>query len=291
MTPRSFLFVPGDSVRKMVKAQASSAHALVLDLEDSVAAERLDAARQTVREHLLAHNDRSRQQVWVRVNPIDSDKVLGDLAAVVGGAPDGVLLPKCQSGADITRLDHYLTALEQRDGVPAGSIKIIAVATETAASLFNLGTYQNASPRLAGLTWGAEDLSTALGASTNKGDDGAHGFTYQLARSLCLAGAKAAGVHAVDTIQPNFRDADLMRAEVRRAKVDGYTAKFAIHPDQLDPINAGFLPDAAEVEHARAIVAAFSAAEGIGTVQVNGLMVDKPHLTQALRILEAAGVQ
>jgi citrate lyase subunit beta/citryl-CoA lyase len=291
MTPRSFLFVPGDSDRKMAKALVSSAHALVLDLEDSVAAERLDAARQTVREHLLANTDRNRQQVWVRVNPIDSDKVLGDLAAVVGGAPDGVLLPKCQSGADITRLDHYLTALEQRDGVPAGSIKIIAVATETAASLFNLGTYQNASPRLAGLTWGAEDLSTALGASTNKGDDGAHGFTYQLARSLCLAGAKAAGVHAVDTIQPNFRDADLMRAEVRRAKVDGYTAKFAIHPDQLEPINAGFLPDAAEVEHARAIVAAFNAAEGIGTVQVNGLMVDKPHLTQALQILEAAGVQ
>jgi citrate lyase subunit beta/citryl-CoA lyase len=291
MTPRSFLFVPGDSARKMAKAQGSSAHALVLDLEDSVAAERLDAARQTVREHLLAHTDRSRQQVWVRVNPIDSDKVLGDLAAVVGGAPDGVLLPKCQSGADITRLDHYLTALEQRDGVPAGSIKIIAVATETAASLFNLGTYQGASPRLQGLTWGAEDLSTALGASTNKGDDGAHGFTYQLARSLCLAGAKAAGVHAVDTIQPNFRDADLMRAEVRRAKVDGYTAKFAIHPDQLEPINAGFLPDAAEVEHARAIVAAFSAAEGTGTVQVNGLMVDKPHLTQALQILEAAGAR
>lgn len=290
IAPRSFLFVPGDSARKMAKAESTAAQALMLDLEDAVAAERLDAARQTVREYLLAHPDRSRQQVWVRVNPIDSEKALGDLAAVVAGAPDGVLLPKCQSGVDITRLDHYLTALERREGLAAGSIRIIAVATETPAAMFELGSYKNASPRLHGLTWGAEDLSTAVGAMTNKGDDSAYGFTYQLARTLCLLGAKAAGVHAVDSILANFRDPDALRADVRRAKLDGFTAKFAIHPDQVAPINAGFRPDESEIEHARAIVAAFNASEGAGTVQVNGMMVDKPHLTQALRILEAAGL-
>jgi citrate lyase subunit beta/citryl-CoA lyase len=290
MTLRSFLFVPGDSARKMEKAGSTAAHALVLDLEDAVAAERVDAARTLVREYLLAHTDRSRQQVWVRINSLDSDKALADLAMVVAGAPDGVLLPKCPSGAEIVRLDHYLTALEQREGVAKESIKIMVVATETPAAMFQLGSYKDVSRRLHGLTWGAEDLSTAVGASTNKGDDSAYGFTYQLARTLCLLGAKAAGVQAVDTISPNFRDPEALGAEVRRARQDGYTAKFAIHPDQVAVINAGFRPDEREVERARAIVAAFRAADGLGTVQVDGMMVDKPHLTQALQILEAAGV-
>jgi len=260
----------------------------VLDLEDSVAAERLPAARQTVREYLLANKDRSRQQLWVRINPLDSGKALDDLAQVVGGAPDGVLLPKCQGGVEIARLDHYLTALETREGVAPGSIRIISVATETAGAMFELGSYRNSSPRLFGLTWGAEDLATALGASTNKGPDGAYAFPYQLARTLCLMGAKAAGVQPIDTVQPNFRDAEGLATEVRIARQDGFTAKFAIHPDQVAGINAGFRPDEKEIEKARAIVAAFKAAEGTGTVQVNGMMVDKPHLTQALQILAAA---
>lgn len=290
MTPRSFLFVPGDSARKMEKAGSTAAHALVLDLEDAVAEERIDAARQLVREYLLAHVDRSRQQVWVRINPIDSPKALGDLAQVVAGAPDGLLLPKCRSGADITLLDHYLTALERREGIAPGSIKIISVATETAAAMFQLGSYQGASPRLHGLTWGAEDLSTAIGASTNKAEGSAYALTYQLARSLCLLGAKAAGVQAIDTIFANFRDAEALGVEVRRARQDGYTAKFAIHPDQVLTINAGFRPDEREIEQARAIVAAFRTSEGLGAVQLNGMMLDKPHLTQALQILEAAGI-
>ena len=291
MAPRSFLFVPGDSDRKMAKAGSTAAQALVLDLEDSVAAEKLDEARQLVLEYLRTHPDRTKQQVWVRINPIDTDKALGDLAAIVAGAPDGVLLPKCQSGDDITKLDHYLTALERREGVASGSIRIIAVATETAAAMFGLGSYRSASPRLYGLTWGAEDLATSVGALTNKGDDNkAYGFTFQLAKSLCLLGAKAAGVHPIDTIQANFRDAEALAAEVRRSKLDGFTAKFAIHPDQLGPIHAGFMPDEKEIDHARAVVAAFNTSAGVGAAQLNGMMLDKPHLTQALQILEAAGV-
>ncbi len=287
---KSFLFVPGDSARKMEKAGSSGAHAVVLDLEDSVAADRLDGARQLVREYLLAHTDRAKQQVWVRINPLDSGKALDDLAQVVAGAPDGLLLPKCTSGAEIVQLDNFLTALERREGVAAGSIKIISVATETAAAMFEMGSYRNVSPRLYGLTWGAEDLSTALGASTNKGDDSHYAFTYQLARSLCLLGSKAAGVQPVDTIFANFRDSEALVAEVRRARQDGFTAKFAIHPDQIPAINAGFQPDESEIAHARAIVAAFRSSDSTGTIQVNGKMVDKPHLTQALQILEAAGV-
>lgn len=291
IAPRSFLFVPGDSERKMAKGGASAAHALVLDLEDSVAPERLPEARQTVRNFLLANPDRERQQLWVRINPLDSDMALDDLAQVVAGAPDGVLLPKCVSGAEIVTLDHYLTALERREGVAQGSIKIISVATETAAAMFELGSYRNVSARLYGLTWGAEDLATALGASTNKAPEGgAYAFAYQMARNLCLMGSKAAAVQPIDTVQPNFRDNEGLVTEVRIARQDGFTAKFAIHPDQVAAINAGFQPDAKEIEKAQAIVAAFKASDARGTVQVNGMMVDKPHLTQALQILAAAGI-
>ena len=285
--PRSFLFVPGDSDRKITKAGASAAHALVLDLEDSVAPERLHAARERVRDYLRSRADRATQQLWVRINPLASAAALDDLAQVVGGAPNGVLLPKCTGGHEITMLDHYLCALERREEVPAGSIRIMPVATETPAAVFEMGSYRNAGPRLFGLTWGAEDLSTALGASANKDPDGAYAFPYQLARSLCLIGAKAAGVHAVDTVYPDFRDIDGLAAEVRAARRDGFAAKLAIHPDQIAAINAGFTPDEKEVELARAIVAAFKASPDAGVLDVGGKMVDKPHLTQALQILEA----
>ncbi len=292
LIPRSFLFVPGDSTRKLAKAEASVAHALVLDLEDSVAAEKLDEARTIVVDYLKSHPDRSRQQLWVRINPIDTDKALGDVAAVVAGAPDGVMLPKCQSGEDVAKLDHYLTALERREGVAAGSIKILAVATETAAAMFGLGSYRNVSPRLWGLTWGAEDLATSVGALTNKGEDNkAYSFTFQLAKSLCLLGAKAAGVNPVDTVQANFRDVEAHTAEVRRSKLEGFTSKIAIHPDQLASINAGFMPDDSEIAHARAVIAAFNTAAGVGAAQLNGMMLDKPHLTQAQQVLQAAGLE
>lgn len=290
LAPRSFLFVPGDSQRKLAKAESTPAHALMLDLEDSVAEQHLPAARQIVKEYLLSHRDRERQQVWVRINPLDSGKALDDLAAIVTGAPDGVLLPKCQGGGEVARLDDYLSALECREDVKEHSIRIMPVATETAGAMFQMGSYRNVSRRLHGLTWGAEDLAAAVGASSNRADDGSYGFTYQLARSLCLLGAKAAGVHALDTMRANFRDMDALENEVRRAHMDGFSGKFAIHPDQVPIINAGFHPNKDEIAHAQAIVTALRAADGAGTVQVNGVMVDKPHLTQALQILEAAGI-
>jgi citrate lyase subunit beta/citryl-CoA lyase len=289
LAPRSFLFVPGDSQRKMAKAAASTAHALMLDLEDSVAVENLPVARAAVREYLDLHRDRDRQQVWVRINPLDSGKALEDLASIAGGAPDGVLLPKCDGGAQVTQLDHYLTALECRDQVAPGSIRIMVVATETPVAMFEMGSYRGSSPRLLGLTWGAEDLATAVGASTNRDDAGAHVLTYQLARTLCLLGAKAAGVAAYDTMLANFRDADLHAADVRRARLDGFAGKFAIHPDQVEAINTGFRPTQAEIGHARQVVDAFANAPGVGALQVDGRMVDKPHLTQARQVLEAAG--
>jgi citrate lyase subunit beta/citryl-CoA lyase len=289
ITPRSFLFIPGDSERKMAKGGASPAHALMLDLEDSVSAERLPTARQLVREYLAAHTDRSKQQLWVRINPLDSGKALDDLVNIVGGAPDGVLLPKCAGGAEVGQLATYLDALERREEIASGSIRIMAVATETATAMFGLGSYRNVSDRLFGLTWGAEDLATALGASTNRATDGSYAFPFLLARSLCLMGARAAGVHAVDTVLPNFRDNDGLVTEVREARQSGFTAKFAIHPDQVDAINAGFRPDEKEIEKARAIVAAFRQSSGSGTLQVDGMMVDKPHLTQALQILQSIG--
>jgi len=286
---KSMLFVPGDSEKKMAKAQGTRASALILDLEDAVSIERIDIARGMTREYLASHGDRARQQVWVRVNPLSTPLALPDLAAVVGGAPDGIVLPKVESVQDVVRLDHYLTALEQRDGVAPGTVRIVVVATETPQAVFALDSYRGVSPRLAGLTWGAEDLSTAIGASTNRGEDGEFEFTYQVARSLCLLGAHAAGVQAVDTLSVDFRDAQRLERDVRASRRAGFSGKIAIHPDQVDIINAGYSPDDDEIRHARAVIAAFERAGGAGTVQLDGKMIDKPHLTQARRVLAAAG--
>ena len=286
---KSMLFVPGDSEKKMAKAQGTRASALILDLEDAVSIERIDIARGMTREYLASHGDRARQQVWVRVNPLSTPLALPDLAAVVGGAPDGIVLPKVESVQDVVRLDHYLTALEQRDGVAPGTVRIVVVATETPQAVFALDSYRGVSPRLAGLTWGAEDLSTAIGASTNRGEDGEFEFTYQVARSLCLLGAHAAGVQAVDTLSVDFRDAQRLERDVRASRRAGFSGKIAIHPDQVDIINAGYSPDDDEIRHARAVIAAFERAGGAGTVQLDGKMIDKPHLTQAQRVLAAAG--
>lgn len=283
---KSLLFVPGDSEKKMAKARNSNASALILDLEDSVSLDRIDMARSMVRGFLQAHKDRSKQQLWVRINPLTTPLALPDLAAIVAGAPDGIMLPKVESAQDVVLLDHYLTALEQREGVP-NCVRIIPVVTETPGAMFELKTYKGASSRLLGLTWGAEDLSTAIGASTNRIESGEYEFTYQLARSLCLVGAHAAGLQAIETITANFRDHALLMREVRASRRAGFTGKIAIHPDQIDTINAGFSPDEAEVAHAHAVVLAFENANGAGTVQLDGKMLDKPHLTQALRLLAA----
>lgn len=288
---KSLLFVPGDSEKKLAKVQASAADALILDLEDSVAPERTAIARDMVREYLRSRTDRSRQQLWVRINPLSTQQALPDLVGIVAGAPDGVMLPKVASAQDVVLLDHYLTALEHREGVAPGSIRILPVATETPEALFTLNTYQGASARLLGLTWGAEDLSTALGASTNRVESGELEFTYQLARSLCLAAAHAAGLQAIDTINADFRDSEKLARDVRASRRAGFTGKIAIHPDQVDVINRGYAPDEAEIAHARAVVQAFESAKGAGTVQLDGKMLDKPHLVQARRVLATAGKQ
>jgi citrate lyase subunit beta / citryl-CoA lyase len=286
MNLRSMLFVPGDSERKLVKGAGSGADALVLDLEDSVPADRIAIARTMVREYLAGHRDRSKQELWVRVNPLSTEKALPDLAAIAGGAPDGILLPKTTSASDVVTLDHFLSALETREGVAQGSIRIMAVATETPIALFTLGTFAGCSPRLAGLTWGAEDLSSALGAATNRDDEGNLEFTYRLARSLCLAAAVAANVQPIDTVFIDFRDSERLRRESRAALRAGFTGKIAIHPDQVAVINDAFTPTTEDIAYAKRVVEAF--ASGAGTVGLDGKMLDMPHLKQAQKVLAFA---
>ena len=288
---RSLLFVPGDSEKKLAKACAGTADALILDLEYAVTAERRPLARSIVLNYLRGRNNRASQQTWVRINPLsERDISLADLAAIVAGAPDGILLPKVASSQDVIMLDHFLSALEQREGVAAGSIQILPVATETPAAVLALASYQNCSPRLAGLTWGAEDLAAAIGAASNQDDSGEWEFTYRLARSLCLLAAHAAGVQAIDTITVDFRNDQQLHQAVRASRRAGFSGKMAIHPNQVDIINQGYLPDADERAHAQQVVDAFAANPQAGTLQIAGKMLDRPHLVQALKVLAAAGV-
>ena len=280
---RSLLFVPGDSERKLGKGETVGADALVLDLEDSVSADRIEIARAMVRDYLQGHRDRSRTRLWVRVNPLSSEKALPDLAAIVAGAPDGVLLPKVNSAAELALLDNYLTALEVREGVARGSIRVLLVATETARAMFNLGGFGGITARLSGMTWGAEDLPAALGAITNRDESGELEFTYRLARSLCLLAAVAAEVEPIDTVFTDFKDTKGLLREARAARRAGFTGKIAIHPDQVEPINQSFTPSADEIEYAQRVVNAFSS--GAGTVGLDGKMLDMPHLKQAQRVL------
>jgi citrate lyase subunit beta/citryl-CoA lyase len=287
MTPRSWLFVPGDSERKLAKGAASAADALILDLEDSVSLPKLPAARALAAEFLATHAARDTPQLWVRVNTLSSGLALQDLAAVLPAGPDGIVLPKAESAANVTTLGNYLSALEVAAGRAEGGTKILAIATETPAALFTLGGYASAGPRLAGLTWGAEDLAASLGASSNRVEGGGYEFTFLLARSLCLAGAMAAGVAPVDTVFTDFRDTAGLQREARAARRAGFVGKMLIHPDQVDAVNAAFTPDAAEVAHAERVVAAFAADPAAGVVAIDGKMIDMPHLKQARRILAA----
>ncbi len=286
-TLRSMLFVPGDSEKKQAKAFSSQADALILDLEDSVSPARLPVARQMVRAYLAEH-PRQNQAVWVRINPLQTDLALQDLAAVMPGRPDGIVLPKPLNAQDMVKLDHFLSAFETREGVALGATLIIPIATELPGALFELHTYAGASQRLAGMTWGAEDLATAVGASNNKAANGDFDFTYQMARSMCLLAASHAQVQAIDTLTVDFRDEPALRKEVLRARQAGFTGKLAIHPDQVLPIHECFQPSDAELTQAQRIVDAFAHAQGAGAVQLDGKMVDKPHLSQALRLLELA---
>lgn len=286
---RSLLFVPGDSERKQAKALGAGADALILDLEDSVAEAQLPVARARVRDLLGAHPASGRSsQLWVRLNSLSSGKLLEDLIAVIGGQPDGVVLPKVSSVSEVAEAGHYLSALELREGVPVGSTRILVIATETPGALLNLSEYTSGCgrERLAGLTWGMEDLSAALGALEKTQADGSLTPVLELARSLCLVTAAAAGVQAVDGVHADFRDSAGLTREVARARRDGFTAKLAIHPDQVPVINAAFSPTAAEIDRARRIVAAFDAAPGVGVTSLDGQMLDRPHLVLARRVLE-----
>lgn len=287
MRLRSLLFVPGDSERKFAKARTSGADGLILDLEDAVAPARKAEARSMVRD-LLGDATPRDWGFWVRVNALDTGLTLDDLTAVVRPGLDGIMVPKANGAADIERIAHYLDALEAAAGITVGKVSIVVVSTETPRAMFNLGTYAPAHPRLAGLTWGAEDLSAAIGATANKDADGEWSFPYRVARSLCLFAAAAADVAPIDTLYADFRDAEGLAASCRVSRRDGFTGRIAIHPDQVETINHCFTPAEADVAHARAVIAAFAAEPDAGTVGIDGKMYDIPHLKQARRVLAAA---
>ena len=282
---RSLLFVPGDSPRKFAKAIGTAADALVLDLEDSVAASAKSEARRTVVEMLAA--DRNRKILVVRVNAFDTGLTLDDLAAVMPHAPEAVMLPKCRGWSDLEILDHYLSAFEAASGLEKGNIGVIAVATETGESVLGLSTYRP-HPRLRGLLWGAEDLTASINATGNR-DGAAYSGPFLLARNLCLMAASAAGVPAIDTVCTNLGDLDYVATEARAARRDGFSAKAVIHPNHVDPVNAAFQPTQAEIDWARSIVRTFEENPDQGVVQIDGKMIDKPHERAARNILAMAG--
>jgi citrate lyase subunit beta/citryl-CoA lyase len=287
---RSWLFAPGDSEKKMGKAIASAADIALLDLEDSVAPENKAAARAMVAETIAAQKARAR--LWVRINPLATSDCIADLAAIMPARPGGVFLPKAEGASDIAQLHHYLTALEAANGIPRGATLVAALVTETAAAMFRTGDYAGDYPgksRLVAMSWGAEDLSSALGAREQRGPDGEYAHTYEMARSLCLIGAAAAGVAAIETVQPEFRDLDALAARAQRVRAQGFRGMLAIHPAQVDPINAAFTPSAEELAHARAVVQTFADHPGAGVVALDGAMLDRPHLVLAQRLLAEAG--
>jgi citrate lyase subunit beta / citryl-CoA lyase len=293
---RSWLFVPGDSERKQEKALATGADAIILDLEDSVAAELRPQARDRVARVLAAHPRAPGPQLWVRVNAPSSGQMAADLDAVfAGGAPHGVVLPKISTVAEIEAAARYLDMLETQIGKPVRGTRLLVIATETPRGLLSLPQYPAAlaatpavASRLAALTWGVEDLGTALAVRSRHDDAGVLTFTFQLARSTCLLAAASLGVQAIDGVHTDFRDSAGLLKELAAARRDGFSGKLAIHPDQIAPINAAFSPTRAECEHAQRVVAAFAAAPGAGVISLDGRMLDRPHLEQAQRILAGA---
>ena len=272
---RSLLFVPGDRPERMSKAAGLGADALILDLEDSVAPGAKPGAREAVAAFLSGERTIT---AFVRINPLDSGLAEDDVAAVLPGRPDGIVLPKAEGAESLVRLSGMLD----------GDILILPIATETPAAVFKLGEYGGVTPRLCGLTWGAEDLPAAIGAATSREADGSYTAPYQLARSLVLFGAHAAGVPAIETVYPDFRDLDGLAAYAARGRRDGFTGMMAIHPAQVPVINAAFSPSEAELTHARRVVEAFASNPGAGALQLDGRMIDAPHLKAARRLLTLA---
>ena len=286
---RSMLFVPGDSERKFRKAMEIGADALILDLEDSVAAEQKPAARITTAGLLGEVKSQSgRPQLYVRINPLDTPLWSDDLAAVMPMQPDGIVLPKPTSGEDVNQLAVALDHGEQPAGTPLGSTRILPIVTEVAASVLLLHTYINASSRMSALSWGAEDLSSQIGATTNRGPDGDFTSPYRMVRDLSLMTAVAASAQPIDTVYVNFRDEPGLEKEAREAARDGFTGKIAIHPAQVAPINAAFTPSANEIARAQRIVDVFNENPTAGVASLDGEMLDRPHLVLAERVLERA---
>ncbi len=280
MKLRSLLFVPGDRPERFDKAAASGADAIILDLEDSVAPERKGMARDAIAQWLAGGRDCT---AFVRVNPLEGGQTPDDLAIILPAAPDGIMLPKAEGAASILALEELAGA----GRLPSILPPILPIATETPAALFELGSYRSVRDRLAGLTWGAEDLPASIGATSAREADGRYTAPIEMARSLTLFAAHAAGVAAIDTVFPRIDAMDDLAAYVGRARRDGFTGMMAIHPVQVAAINAGFTPTPAEVDHARAVVDAFAANPGAGVLKLDGKMIDRPHLVQAQRVLAA----
>ncbi len=283
---RSYLFVPGDAPRKLEKGLASGADALLLDLEDSVAAGAKPKAREIVRDYLNANaGKKDRPRLFVRVNALDTGLTDADLDVVMAAKPDGILFPKSRHGGDVTHLDAKITAREALHDIEEGTTRILVLVTESAEALFGLHNYRGASERLDGMTWGAEDLSADLGAETNRNEKGDYTDPYRLARAQCLIAAVAAGVAPVDSIYPNFRDEAGLRRETLEGRRDGFTGKMAIHPGQVPVINEIYTPSAESIAQAKRLIGAFEAAGNAGVISLDGQMFDQPHLKRAQRLL------
>ncbi len=272
---RSLLFVPADSEKKIARALASGADTVILDLEDSVSPAAKPVARRLVAEVLASPRPAGAPRLFVRVNALDSGLTGADLEAVLPARPDGLMQPKTESGGDVAKLAR----------LTGGDLPIIAIVTETAGALFSCGTYDKAGPALYGMAWGAEDLSNDLGARSSRDADGRLTDPYRLARTLCLAGARAAGVEPIDTVQVDFRDLAALEAECEAAVRDGFTAKMAIHPAQVEIINRVFTPSPEAIAEAEAVTAAFASAGDAGVVAIDGRMFDIPHLKRAQKLL------
>jgi citrate lyase subunit beta/citryl-CoA lyase len=286
---RSLLFVPADSARKLDKAMSSGADALIVDLEDSIALDGKGRARESAAAFIKdATANARRPYLMVRVNGLQTGLTDADLDAIAPAKPDAIMLPKAEGGAAIVHADAKLAVREAQNDLPDGHIKILPIATETAAALFMVGTFAGVSARLIGMTWGAEDLSAELGARANRDEQGRFLDPYRLARSLCLAGAAAAAVPAIDTVFVDFRNDAGFRRECEEACRDGFVGKMAIHPAQVPIINEVFSPSADAIAHAKSVIAAFAAAPGAGVVGIGGVMYDRPHLVKAKQLLVRA---
>jgi citrate lyase subunit beta/citryl-CoA lyase len=282
---RSFLFVPADSEHKLMKAASSGADALIVDLEDSVIPAARPGARKLANEYLVG-----KENVWVRINPIDSDDAQADLEAVMPSAPAGIVLPKPRSAAAVLTLADRLVALEQQHGLQPGCTRILPISTEHPEALFTLNSYIGATDRLLGLCWGAEDLSAAVGATANRDEEGNWLPVFELARSLCLLAAAAAEVAAIDTVYTDFKNDEGLRDYAVRACRDGFSGMLAIHPGQIPIINSAFMPSPGEVEEATRIVNMFDENPQAGALSLDGKMIDRPHFNQARRTLERARI-